>query len=159
MEFHRIIPRSAPSWYIHSTVQPSSVNTAVKKGIPAKILQGDLQNNVASTSCDPTHTPAGSKLGVSSASQSRTRRVIAWGGIECDRSSCGWLILVIWVVLLKRRMTLDLVFEYDNSLHDKLTYLSYIVPFRLSLTFVWERWHNRLLKFIAIGINRKITPF
>lgn len=65
------VPISSPSWKIQSTVQPTSVNTAVKKGLPARMLCGVLHSNLASTCCDPTHTPAGSKFGVSSASHSR----------------------------------------------------------------------------------------
>ncbi|KAK6300398.1 hypothetical protein J4Q44_G00284960 [Coregonus suidteri] len=67
-------------------VQLSSVKTAVKKGLPASTLHGVLHNNLASTSCDPTHNPAGSKFGVSSASHSRASRVSVWGGRVCDRS-------------------------------------------------------------------------
>lgn len=81
-----LLPSCAPSMCAHSTVQLSSVKTAVKKGLPASTLHGVLHNNLASTSCDPTHSPAGSKFGVSSASHSRASRVSVWGGSVCDRS-------------------------------------------------------------------------
>lgn len=77
------LPISVPSWKTQSTVQPTSVNTAVKKGLPARTLCGVLHSNLASTSCDPTHTPAGSKFGASSPSHSCASRVRAWGGIKC----------------------------------------------------------------------------
>lgn len=77
LTYHSVqyIPISAPSWKIQSMLQPTSVNTAVKKGVPARMLFGVLHSNLALTSCDPTHTPAGSKFGVSSSSHSRARRV------------------------------------------------------------------------------------
>ncbi|TNN29845.1 hypothetical protein EYF80_060005 [Liparis tanakae] len=60
-----------------STLQPTSLNTAVKKGLPARTLPAVLHSSRASTTREPTHTPAGSKLGVSSASHSRASRVRA----------------------------------------------------------------------------------
>lgn len=87
------LPILAPSWWIQSTVQPTSVNTAVKKGLPARTLCGVLHSSHASTSRDPTHTPAGSKLGVSSASHSRASRVRAWGGIDWSAVCWGGGIL------------------------------------------------------------------
>lgn len=64
-------------------MQPSSWNTAVKKGLPARMLSGVLHSNLATISCEPTHTPARSKFGVSSSSHSRASRVRVCGGREC----------------------------------------------------------------------------
>lgn len=87
------LPISDPSCRSQWTVQPSSRNTAVKKGLPARMLSAVLHNNLASTSRKPTHTPAGSKFGVSSSSHSRASRVRVWGGMECSAATEAGAIL------------------------------------------------------------------